>query len=113
MAMLTVRVDSENIADLTNAATLRVLGSSRAELTGSIIDKGRGDSVPQILGRAAYDTGKIDGLLVWSRVSTRDKNLVLFPDRLGLAYDLHDPTSELPSIHPTIMEAMNVLMGIE
>lgn len=113
MLMLSVRVDSKNIADLTNAATLRALGTSRAELSDIIIDKGAGNAVPQILGRLAYETNRIEGLLVWSRLSPREKNLILFPDRLGMRYDLHDPAGELPTVHPAIMEAMRVLMQID
>ncbi len=113
MVMLSVRVDSEKIADLTHAATMRALGTNRAELTALIVDKQLGTAATQILGRVAYDTGRIEGLLIWSRVSSREKNLVLFPDRLGMRYDLHDPTGELPSTHPAIMEALRELMQID
>lgn len=113
MLMLSVRVDSDKIADLTDAATLRSLGTNRAELSAFIADKRPGNAAPQILGRMAYDTGRIEGLLAWSRASTREKNLILFPDRLGMRYDLHDPSGDLPSIHPAIMEALRSLMQIE
>ncbi len=96
-----------------DAPTLRALGTNRAELAAFIADKGLGSAAPQLLGRVAHDTGRIEGLLVWSRVSTREKNLILFPDRLGMRYDLHDPTGELPSVHPAIMEAIRILMQID
>jgi len=46
-------------------------------------------------------------------VSPREKNLILFPDRLGMGYDLNDPSGNLPAIHPAIMEALNALMQTE
>jgi hypothetical protein len=104
---------SDKIADLTDAATLRALGTNRGELTALLVDKRLGNAPTQILGRVAYDTGRIEGLLAWSRVSTREKNLILFPDRLGMGYDLHDPSGDLPSIHPAIMEALRSLMQID
>jgi hypothetical protein len=82
-------------------------------LSACIADKRPENATPQILGRTAYDTGRIDGLLAWSRASTREKNLILFPDRLGMRYDLHDPNGDLPSIHPAIMEALRSLMQID
>jgi hypothetical protein len=113
MVMLSVRVASENIADLTEAPTLRALGTNRAELTQLIVDKCIGNAVTQRLGRIAYDTGRIEGLIAWSRPCTREKNLVLFPDRLGMGYDLHDPAGDLPSTHPAIMEALRSLMQVD
>jgi RES domain-containing protein len=113
MVMLTVRVDSRKIADLTSPAALRALGTNRAELTALIIDKQPGNAVPQVLGRIAHETGRIEGLLVWSRVSQRERNLILFPDRLGMRYDLYDPAADLPSLHPEIIEAMRALMHID
>jgi hypothetical protein len=76
-----------------------------------IVDKKAGNAVPQVLGRIAHDGGRISGLLVWSRLRKREKNLVLFPDRLGLDYELHDPDDDLSSIHPTIMDAMRTLVA--
>jgi RES domain-containing protein len=113
MAMLSVRVDSERIADLTEVKTLRALGTNRAELTDAVTDKRSGTAIPQILGRIAYSTGYIEGLIVWSRVLRREKNVILFPDRLGMRYDLHDPTGELPAVHPAVMEALRLLMQID
>lgn len=113
MVMLSVRVESDKIADLTQPGTLRALGTDQAELTAKIADKGLGTAAPQILGRVAHETGRIDGLIVWSRVSPREKNLILFPDRLGMGYDLNDPSGNLPAIHPAIMEALNALMQTE
>ena len=78
----------------------------------ALTDKRSGTAIPQVLGRIAYGTGNIEGLLVWSRVSRREKNLVLFADRMGMRYDLHDPTGELPAVHPAIMEALRSLMQI-
>jgi RES domain-containing protein len=112
MLMLSVLVRSKKIADLTNAATIRACGTTIAELTAPIIDKTIGTAPPQILGQVARSTGDIDGLLVWSRVVKREKNLVLFPDRLGMNYGLNDPDHDLPAIHPAVRAAVDILMGI-
>ncbi len=113
MLMLAVRVDSNKIADLTNSDTERAIATNREELTALILDRKRGNASTQILGRVAYETDRIDGLIVWSRILRRSKNLVLFPDRLGMAYELYDPKNDLSSIHPDVMAAMNHFMGVE
>ena len=112
MAMLSVYVGSTNIADLTQAAALRALGTNRAELSVHRLDWSHGTDASQILGRVAHTTGRIHGLLVRSRVLPQEKNLVLFPDRLGMSYDLHDPGRNIPSLHPAIMEAIRALMEL-
>lgn len=113
MLMLSVRISSGKIADLTQASTLKKLGTTRAELTALIVDKRGGTAPTQTLGRVAHATASIDGLLVWSRVADRQKNLVIFPDRLNMGYALYDPGHDLPALHPAIVEAMNTLMQLD
>ncbi len=113
LLMLSIAVHSQKIADLTSYATMHACGTTIAELTAPIIDKGLGNSPTQVLGRAAHSAGGIDGLLVWSRVAEGTKNLVLFPDRLGMNYDLNDPAHDLPTVHPAVRAAVDILMGIE
>jgi RES domain-containing protein len=113
MLMLSVKVSSARIADLTEASTLKKLGTTRAELGVLLMDKSGGTAPSQVLGRVAYETASIDGLLVWSRVADKEKNLIIFPDRLNTGYTLYDPGHDLPTLHPAIAEAMNVLMQID
>jgi len=80
----------ENVLDLTNPDTLRRLGTSCAELTGdwrvsqARFLRGEEPCPPtQLLGRAAYEAGRIGGILFESAKHTgRGNNLVVFWDRL-------------------------------
>jgi len=111
MLMMSLNVTSTKIADLTDPQTLRNLGVRRTDLDALIIDVSLGTAIPQRLGKIAYDTGRIHGLQVWSRVRKREKNLVLFVDLLGLGFTLHDPEHDLWADHPTVIKAIEDFMG--
>lgn len=110
MTMLSIKVHNDRILDLTRSSTLSELRTSRRELTRLIVNKADGHTAPQILGRIAHDSGLFGGLIVWSRVRHKDRNLVLFPDRLGMDYQLYDPANDIPTTHPAITEALRILM---
>ena len=110
MSMLSIKVDTDRILDLTRWVTLFELRTSRRELTRLIVDKYAGDALPQILGRIAHDLGRFGGMIVWSRVHHKKWNLVLFPNRLGMEYHFYDPARNIPTTHPAIAETLRALM---
>jgi RES domain-containing protein len=110
MLMMSVRLATDAVLDLTDGGILTALGTTRAELTRRIPDKSLGSAVPQVLGRLAEASGRIGALIVWSRLEAAGRNIVLFPDRLGMSYELYDPAGDFPTQHPAIADALQRLM---
>ncbi|MBD5634515.1 MAG: RES family NAD+ phosphorylase [Candidatus Eremiobacteraeota bacterium] len=111
MLMMSIQLQPDPIVlDLTNLAILRSLDTDRDELTQRIPDKRLGTTAPQTLGRLAESSGRVGALIVWSRVNRSRKNVVLFPDRLGITYSLYDPSGDIRTLHPAIADAVRLLM---
>ena len=110
--MLSLAVRSKRILDLTEATLLRQLRTTRREITAPLADPSVGTAPTQIIGRLAHTAGTIDGLLVFSARLPREINLVVFPDHLGMDYQLYDPDHVLPAVHPDIAAALMALMEI-
>jgi hypothetical protein len=110
MLMLSVRLETVAVLDLTDPGLLAALGTSRDELTQRIPDLRVGTALPQMLGRLAEASGRIGALIVWSRLVDDARDVVLFPERLGLGYELYDPADDIPTVHPAIADALHRLM---
>jgi hypothetical protein len=82
------------VLDLTDSATLQILGTNLQEITGSWVLAAHPPT--QVLGQAAYDSGRIAGIRYASAKNVgKGDNLVVFPDRLDLSptnsLEVHDP----------------------
>lgn len=110
MLMMSVRLETAALLDLSDPSLLAELETSREELTQRIPDLRAGTALPQVLGRVAEASGRIGGLIVWSRLLVDERNVVLFPDQLGMSYELYDPAGDIPTMHPAIADALRRLM---
>jgi RES domain-containing protein len=110
MLMLSVRLETAALVNLSDPNLLAELETSREELTQHIPDLRAGTALPQVLGRVAEASGRIGGLIVWSRLLIDERNIVLFPDQLGMSYELYDPAGDIPTTHPAISDALSRLM---
>jgi len=72
-----------NLLDLTDAATLAALSTSEQEMTGTWVKAAAPPT--QMLGQAAYDSGRISGILYRPAKHPAGFNLVAFPDRISLS----------------------------
>jgi RES domain-containing protein len=110
MLMMSVRLETAALLDLSDPSLLAELGTGREELTKRIPDLHTGTALPQLLGRVAEASGRIRGLIVWSRLLVDERNVELFPDRLGMSYELYDPAGDILTMHPAIADALRRLM---
>ena len=85
------------VLDLTDAATLALLGTNEQEITGTWVKVARPPT--QVLAKVAFDGGGIAGIRYPSAKHPGGVNLVVFPDRLaGAASDYleaYDPDGHL------------------
>jgi RES domain-containing protein len=110
MLMMSVRLKTDALLDLSDPNFLDELGTSREELTQRIPDFRAGMTPPQNVGRVAEASARIGGLVVWSRLLVEERNVVLVPDRLGMSYELYNPAGDIPTMHPAIANALRLLM---
>jgi RES domain-containing protein len=86
-----------NLLDLTQAPTLAMLGTSEQEVTGTWANMPHPPT--QLLGRLAYDSGRIAGIRYASAKHPGGLNLVVFPDRVSVApgsfLQVYDPHGNL------------------
>ena len=86
-----------NVLDLTDPAILAPLKTTVQEMTGTWLTSANPPT--QILGQAAYDSGKITGIKYGSAKHTNGLNLVVFPDRITAAagnfLEVYDPQGNL------------------
>lgn len=98
--LVIVSVDGvvSRVLDLTDAATLVLLGTNEQEITGAWVKVAQPPT--QTLAQAAYDGGSIAGILYPSAKHPGGSNLVVFPDRLVVAptdyLETYDPAGNLP-----------------
>lgn len=97
LVILSVQGIVHNVLDLTAKATLAALGTSTQDVTGNWA---RHRNPPtQVLGRAAYHSGRIAGVRYGSARREDAVNIVVFPDRLPMAssdyLEVHDPHGNL------------------
>lgn len=86
--LVTIEGAVTRVLDLTKPSTMKALGTSTAELTGAWAYVPEGGEAPtQRLGRAAYASQRIRGLLYTSAVRPSTTCLCVFPDRLDPAED--------------------------
>lgn len=92
---VTLSVDGviSRVLDLTDAATLTLLGTNPQEITGTWLNVAQPPT--QALAQAAYDSGRIAGIQYPSAKYPDGVNLVVFPDRL-----LATPTDYLEAYDP-------------
>jgi RES domain-containing protein len=85
------------LLDLTDAATLTALGTTAQEMTGTWVPTPHPPT--QLLGRMAYDSGRIAGIKYASAKHPGGLNLVVFPDRIaavaGNFLQVYDPHGNL------------------
>ena len=85
------------VLDLTDAATLTLLGTNEQEITGTWAKVARPPT--QILAQTAYDSGNIAGFRYPSAKHSGGVNLVVFPDRLTASpsdyLEAYDPDGHL------------------
>ena len=98
--LVIVSVDGvvSRVLDLTDAATLVLLGTNEQEISGTWVRAVRPPT--QVLAQAAYDLGGIAGILYPSAKYPAGINLVVFTDRLVTAptdyLEAYDPGGSLP-----------------
>lgn len=82
--LLSVEMTLQAILYVTASDVQATLGTNLQELTGSwIAPNARGEEAPtQRLGRAVWDHGGIEALVVPSAQDPRRSNITVFPDRL-------------------------------
>jgi RES domain len=82
-----------NLLDLTNSSTLAALRTSAQEMTGTWATTLHPPT--QLLGRLAYESGRIAGIKYASAKHPGGLNLVVFPDRIartaGDYLEVYDP----------------------
>ncbi len=110
MLMLSIKIDALALLDLTERAMIRALKTSQKELLARIRDMRVGTEPTQVLGRVTYASHRFGGILAPSRAIPSQKNVVVFPDRIGMSYTLHDPDQSVDTTHPQILEAMRILI---
>jgi RES domain-containing protein len=85
------------LLDLTDATTLAALGTTGQEMTGAWATTTHPPT--QLLGRIAYDSGRISGITYASAKHPGGLNLVVFPDRISVAagnyLEVYDPHGNL------------------
>jgi RES domain-containing protein len=85
------------LLDVTDAATLAVLGTTAQEVTGTWAATAHPPT--QMLGRLAFDCGRITGIKYASAKQPGGLNFVVFPDRIGVAagnyLEVYDPQGNL------------------
>lgn len=85
------------VLDLTDAATLVLLGTNEQEVSGNWVKLANPPT--HALAQAAYDLGTIAGIHYPSAKNPAGTNLVVFPDRLVAApsdfLEVHDPDGHL------------------
>lgn len=95
--IVTVDGIMNNLLDLTDAATLNALGTTPQEMTGTWVVTPHPPT--QLLGRMAYDSGRIAGIKYASAKHPGGVNLVVFPDRIpaaaGSFLQVYDPHRSL------------------
>lgn len=79
--LVTVEGIVSNVLDLTNAPTLKALGTNEQEMTGAWVTNPKPPT--QELARVAYDSGRISGILYGSAKNPGGRNFVIFPGRLS------------------------------
>lgn len=72
----------DNVLDLTNPASLAALGTNVQEMTGNWVTIQQPPT--QVLGRLAYDSGRITGIKYASAKNPGGLNLVVFSERITL-----------------------------
>ncbi len=86
-----------NLLDLTNGATLSALGTNEQEMTGAWV--ATKNPPTQLLGRLAYESGRIAGIKYASAKHPGGLNLVVFPDRIPITannyLEVYDPHGNL------------------
>jgi hypothetical protein len=86
-----------SVLDLTDSATLAALNTSPQEMTGAWVTSPHPPT--QILGQAAYDSGRITGMKYASAKHPGGMNLVVFSDRIQIApgsfLEVYDPHGNL------------------
>jgi RES domain-containing protein len=86
-----------NLLDVTNAKCLQSLNTTIQEVTGPYATSQMPPT--QVLGQAAYDSGRITGIKYSSARNPGGLNIVLFPDRIplssGMYLAVHDPHGRL------------------
>jgi RES domain-containing protein len=86
-----------HLLDLTDATTLAALGTTGQEMTGAWATTTHPPT--QLLGRLAYDSGRISGITYASAKHPGGLNLVVFPDRISVAagnyLEVYDPHGNL------------------
>ena len=86
-----------NLLDLNDATTLAALGTTAQEMTGTWAATPHPPT--QLLGRRAYDSGRIAGIKYASAKHPGGINVVVFPDRISVAagnyLEVYDPHGHL------------------
>ena len=86
-----------SVLDLTDPATVTTLNTSQQEITGPWVTSPRPPT--QILGQAAFDSGRVTGIKYASAKHPGGINLVVFSDRLRIAagsfLEVYDPHGNL------------------
>ena len=86
-----------NLLDLADAATLKVLGTTEQEMTGTWAAKPHPPT--QLVARLAFDSGRISGIKYRSAKHPGGLNLVVFSDRVsvfaGNYLEVHDTHGHL------------------
>lgn len=83
--MVTIQGTVNDVIDLTDDNVQRALATTLSELTGEwAYTQEQGKKPPtQVLGRAAYDSTTVTGLLYVSARNPPHRNLVVFTDRMS------------------------------
>lgn len=97
-ALVTVDGVVSRVLDLTDASSLKALGTNEQEMTGAWVTMKNPPT--QELARAAYASGRIAAIKYGSAKHPGGMNLVVFPDRLGAPatdyLEVYDPHGSLP-----------------
>ncbi len=95
--IVTVDGIMNNLLDLTDATTLTALGTTAQEMTGTWVTTRHHPT--QLLGRMAFDSGRIAGIKYASAKYPGGLNLVVFPGRIPVAagsfLQVYDPHGNL------------------
>ena len=95
LSIFTFQLKTENVLDLTSLEILGFLCTNVQEITGNwrMMNEMDGEAPTQMLGRLAYESGRIDAIRYPSRVHHHGVNVLVFTERLGyeiVALDLPD-----------------------
>ena len=95
--VITVDGIVNNLLDLTDPATLAALGTTAQEMTGTWVATPHPPT--QLVGRLAYDSGRISGIKYASAKNPGGINLVVYPNLLAIAagnyLEVYDPHGHL------------------